>query len=114
MTQPQDKLIENFTGGKIAHVRKDENTHPLLNPESSHYAMVDDVEAIERMEQMYSIEELMAWAKLSAMKYRLRISSKEKDGSMEEGVRSDASKIVSFEAYYTYLKAGNIPKAKSK
>ena len=42
--------------------------HPLLNPESNHYQMVDSVEAITRMEQMYSNEDLMAWAKLNAMK----------------------------------------------
>ena len=71
--------------------------HPLLNPESSHYSMFDGVEAIERMEQMFSREELMAWAKLSAMKYRLRIGRK---GPAAE----DAKKIQTYEAYYKYLK----------
>jgi len=70
--------------------------HPLLNPESKHYSMIDGVEAIERMEQMYSIEDLMAWAKLTAMKYRLRIVNK-------DDVVKEAKKIATFEAYYEYL-----------
>ena len=74
-----------------------ENKHPLLNPDSKHYSMVDDVEAIERLEQMYSISDLMAWAKLSAMKYRLRIGSK-------DDVTKEAKKIETYEAYYSYLK----------
>ena len=74
-----------------------DNKHPLLNQDSKHYSMVDDVEAIERMEQMYSSSDLMAWAKLSAMKYRLRIGSK-------DDVTKEAKKIETYEAYYSYLK----------
>lgn len=70
--------------------------HPLLNPESSHYSMIDGIEAIERMEQMYSIDELMIWAKMTAMKYRLRIGNK-------DDVQKEAKKIATYEAYYTYL-----------
>lgn len=72
-------------------------THPLLNPDSKHYSMVDDVEAIARMEQMYSKEELAVWAKITAMKYRLRIGNK-------EDVTKESKKIETYEAYYTYLK----------
>jgi len=72
-------------------------THPLKNPDSKHYQMVDGVEAIERLEQMYSTEELLAWAKLSAMKYRLRIGRK-------DDVQKETTKILGFEAYYKYLK----------
>ena len=75
--------------------------HPLLNPESKHYHMVDDVEAITRMEQMYSVEDLMAWAKINAMKYRLRIGNK--DASEKE-----VTKLLGYEAYYTYLKDGGL------
>lgn len=71
--------------------------HPLLNPDSQHYAMADGVEAITRMEMMFSIDELMAWAKISAMKYRLRIGAK--DDPLKE-----VKKIKTFEAYYVYLK----------
>lgn len=71
--------------------------HPLLNPDSKHYAMADGVEAITRMEMMFSIDELMAWAKISAMKYRLRIGAK--DDPLKE-----VKKIKTFEAYYVYLK----------
>lgn len=70
--------------------------HPLINPESTHYQMIGGVEAIEEMEKMYSIEELMSWAKLSAMKYRLRIGNK--DDPTKEII-----KIKGFEAYYKYL-----------
>ena len=70
--------------------------HPLLNPDSPHYKMVDGVEAIERMEQMYSTEDLMGWAKISAMKYRLRIGNK-------DDVLKEAVKIAGYEAYYKYL-----------
>lgn len=70
--------------------------HPLLNPASQHYSMVDGVEAIERMEQMYSNEELLHWANISAMKYRLRIGNK-------DDVSKEVAKIKSYEAYYEYL-----------
>ena len=59
--------------------------------------MVDGVEAIERMEQMYSVQDLMAWAKISAMKYRLRIGNKDE-------IARENIKIKGFEAYYKYLK----------
>ncbi len=70
--------------------------HPLLNEASPHYGMVDGVQAIERMEAMYSIEELKIWANLSAMKYRLRIGRK-------DDVLKEAKKIETYEAYYKYL-----------
>ena len=70
--------------------------HPLLNPDSTHYQMVDGVEAIERMEQMYTVEDRMAWAKISAMKYRLRIGNK-------DNAEKEAVKIRGYEAYYKYL-----------
>jgi hypothetical protein len=70
--------------------------HPLLNPDSSHYSMVDGVEAIERMEGMYTQEEMKIWAKITAMKYRLRIGNK--DDAVKE-----VKKIQTYEAYYAYL-----------
>lgn len=71
--------------------------HPLLNPDSPHYSMVDGIESIERMEQMYTVEELMVWAKITAMKYRLRIGKK-------DDVSKESKKIETYEAYYSYLK----------
>ncbi len=70
--------------------------HPLLNPDSTHYQMVDGVEAIARLEQMYSKEELAIWAKITSMKYRLRIGNK-------DDVLKEAVKIETYEAYYKYL-----------
>lgn len=70
--------------------------HPLLNPESTHYQMVDGVESVERLEQMYTLEELRTWAKITAMKYRLRIGNK-------DGVQKEAIKIRTYEDYYKYL-----------
>lgn len=89
---PEDKAFE-----AIECKQKECQVHPLLNPNSTHYQMVDGVEAIERMEQMYSTEELMIWAKMTAMKYRLRIGKK-------DDVTKESIKIDTYEAYYTYLK----------
>lgn len=52
-------------------------THPLLNDDSKHYSMADGVEAIARLEKMYTQDELKIWAKVTAMKYRLRIGKKD-------------------------------------
>ena len=76
--------------------------HPLLNKESKHYSMIDGVEAIERMEQMYTNEELKIWCKMTAMKYRLRIGNK-------DDVSKEAKKIATYEAYYKYLDSLNKP-----
>ena len=89
---PEDKAFDELEAKQNA-----DQPHPLLNPESKHYSMVDDVEAIERMEQMYSKEDLMVWAKCTAMKYRLRIGNK-------DDVTKEAKKIETYEAYYEYLK----------
>ena len=70
--------------------------HPILNPDSPHYAMPGGKEAIEHLEAMYQPEELMAWAKITAMKYRLRIGKK--DDPIKE-----IEKIRTYEAYYEYL-----------
>ena len=71
--------------------------HPLLNEDSKHYSMFDGIEAIERMEQMFSIDDLMSWAKLTAMKYRLRIGKKDE-------CSKEVAKIKTYEEYYVYLK----------
>ena len=75
----------------------EEMKHPLTNPESKHYQMCDGIEAVQRLEEMYTDEELMAWAKITAMKYRLRIGNK-------DNVEKEATKIKTFEDYYKYLK----------
>ena len=75
-------------------------THPLLNPDSKHYHMVDGIEAVARLEQMYTSEELAIWAKITAMKYRLRIGNK-------DDVEKEATKISTYEAYYRYLGSYN-------
>lgn len=77
-------------------MNKNKKTHVLLNEASPHYSMVDGVEAIERLEEMYSREELAIWAKITAMKYRLRIGRK-------DDANKEVTKIQTFEAYYKYL-----------
>lgn len=78
-------------------IKQKANTpHPLLNPDSKHYSMVDGVEAIVRMEQMFSKDELMIWAKMTAMKYRLRVGRK-------DDAAKEVKKIETYEAYYRYL-----------
>lgn len=88
---PEDRAFEAIEQKQILEIQ-----HPLLNPDSAHYSMVDGVEAIERMEQMYSTPDLMAWAKISAMKYRLRIG-------LKDHADKEIKKIKTFEAYYKYL-----------
>jgi hypothetical protein len=61
--------------------------------------MIDGVEAIKRMEQMYSPDELITWATITAMKYRLRVGNKEQVDAL-----SDIEKIKSYEAYIKYLR----------
>jgi len=73
--------------------------NPLINKESTHYKMFDGIEAIERMEQMFTTEELMAWAKLTVFKYRLRVGKK-----AQVDAQSDIAKILTYESYYEYLK----------
>jgi hypothetical protein len=70
--------------------------HPLINDNSPHYEMIGGVQSIELMEKMFTREELMAWAKISAMKYRMRIGAKDHP-------KNEITKIKSFEAYYRYL-----------
>ena len=74
-------------------------SHPLINENSKHYSMFDGREAIERLEQMFSVEELKAWAKISAFKYRLRVGHK---GESTDWML-DIKKIKTFEDYYKYL-----------
>ena len=87
----EDKAFEIIERKQCA-----DQAHPLLNPESKHYSMIDGVEAICRMEDMYPKHELMVWAKITAMKYRLRIGNK-------DDVLKEAKKIETYEAYYKYL-----------
>ena len=79
------------------------NKHPFLNPDNQHYAMIGGVEAIEEMEKMFTREELMAWAKLTAMKYRLRIGNKDEP-------EKEVKKIKEYEAYYKYLETKSADK----
>ena len=71
--------------------------HPLLNPDSSHYAMFDGLEAIEILEHIMTPQELMAWCRGNIYKYRLRA------GNKGNGT-SDLTKIRTYEDYYNYLK----------
>lgn len=72
--------------------------HPLLNKASSHYSMIGGVEAIEIFEKIFTRDELMSWAKLTAMKYRLRVGNKN-----QVDASSDLEKIKTYEDYYKYL-----------
>lgn len=75
--------------------------HPLKNPDASHYAMWHNgdgeaIEAIDLMEKMFTTEELLAWAKITALKYRLRIGKK-------DDITKEMKKIETYEAYIAYL-----------
>ena len=94
----EEPTAEDRAFDAMAERLHDAIPHPLLNPESKHYSMVDGTEAIEHMEMMFSTVELMHWAKLTAMKYRLRIGNK-------DDVLKEAEKIKTYEDYYKYLEA---------
>jgi hypothetical protein len=72
--------------------------HPLINDESPHYEMLGGVQSIVLIEAMFTTDELMAWAKITAMKYRMRIGKKVGNHAEQE-----VNKIMTFENYYTYL-----------
>lgn len=78
------------------------NTHPLKNPDSTHYAMWRDsvtneeVEAIDLLEKMATKAELLAWAKISLLYYRLRIGKK-------DDIAKEMTKIKTYEAYIEQL-----------
>jgi hypothetical protein len=71
----------------------------LIDPKSKHYNMFDGVEAIERFEDMFTVEELKAWAKLNVFKYRFRV------GNKGDAMR-DVEKIKFYENYYKELCKG--------
>ena len=79
---------------------KQVNKHPLLNDDSEHYKYLDGRESIELMEAMFTRDELVAWAKLNAMKYRLRIG-------LKDNPEKEMKKIKTYEAYYKYLVSQN-------
>jgi len=81
-----NRNLEYYTIGK----------HPLVNEDSPHYKMLGGVQSIHLMEEIFTTEELMAWAKITAFKYRMRIGKKD-DPTME------VKKIKTFEEYYEYL-----------
>lgn len=90
------KIGRQLAAGSDMDIQTAKETHPLLNSDSKHYRMVDGVEAIERLELMFTAEELAVWAKITVMKYRLRIGNK--DDAVKE-----VKKIQTYEAYYKYL-----------
>ena len=67
--------------------------HPLINPESSHYQSGGKV-AIEEMQKVLSVSEMIGWCKGNIFIYELR---KELKGALE----ADKKKI---ETYKNYLK----------
>ena len=100
------KFLENgdvIEAGDI-NIMRIKDVHPLLNPDSKHYNMFDGLESIEVLEAIMTTTELMAWCRGNTYKYRLRLASKEKDGTIMEGVLSDVKKIQTYESYYKYLK----------
>ena len=54
------------------------------------------VEAIDLMEKMATKEELLTWAKLTILKYRLRIGKK-------DDIAKEMKKIETYEAYIVHL-----------
>lgn len=72
--------------------------HPLHNPNSPHYQILDD-EAITQLEKLFSPGELAIWAKITYYKYLFRLGKKDE---LEKELR----KMETYENYYNYLKKG--------
>ena len=70
----------------------------LETEHGKHYELPGGMKGIEVLEAIFTKEELMAWARITAMKYRLRIGKK--DDPIKE-----LQKIESYELYYEDLKA---------
>lgn len=70
--------------------------HPLINPDSRHYQMVDGIESIHLMESMFTKEEMAIWAKITSYKYRFRLGKKDDDAK-------DIKKMKTYEEYYRCL-----------
>lgn len=71
--------------------------HPLKNPDSTHYRLPGGMESIDAMEKLFTVDELMAWAKINSWKYRLRLGKK-------DSADKDIGKMQDYENYYEYLK----------
>lgn len=95
--------LDVFSYKKIFENEDEEPTSPLVNPESKHYEMIGGKQSVEYMEQMFTREEMMAWAKVTAMKYALRAGRKNITGTLDESILSDIHKKISYEDYYKYL-----------
>jgi hypothetical protein len=85
-----------MNNAKVAPEQWAGTEHPLINTSSRHYQLVDGTESILLMEQLFTIEELKAWAKITSYKYRFRVGKKDDDAK-------DIKKMKTYEAYYKAL-----------
>ena len=74
-----------------------ENKHPLKDPKSSHYEIIDGIDSIDIMEKIMSTDELIGWAKGNVLKYQLRLGKK-------DNPEQEIAKIKRYQDYYNYLK----------
>ena len=70
-------------------------THPLINPESKHYAK-DGRQSIQDIEEALSVDEMIGACTFNIMKYTLRLDSK---GQKE----ADLKKIKTYQDYKDLL-----------
>ena len=70
--------------------------HPLKNPNSRYYEIIDGIESIDVMEGVMKGSELKGWCKGNILKYQLRLGKK-------DSVESDIAKIATYKAYFEYL-----------
>ena len=70
--------------------------HPLINEDSPHYENEHGEVAIQEFEHEYTVNEMIAWAKITAAKYRFRRNMK--------GVKeSDDKKYLTYMNYLLIL-----------
>jgi hypothetical protein len=77
--------------------------HPLKHPESNHYELWEDVEAIDIIEKNLTKEELIGACKFNILKYQLRIGNK-------DDVLKEVSKIKTYQDYLKFLRLQNVQK----
>ena len=73
--------------------------HPLINKNSNYYNEAGKKTGIEEFEETYSVRDIMAWARITAHKYRL-------DGRKGKGEQDkDIIKEATYTNYHNMLKA---------
>lgn len=81
-------------------------SHPLKNPNCLYYELWAGFEAIDVIEQLFTTEERLVWAKISLLNYQLRLAKKEGTDIIQEQM-----KMETYKAYIALLTLQLTPKS---